>query len=296
MLKALSVPVAMQRRRFSTIEPPAIVSRRAWLAYRKRHPSPIVKKTAAPKEEEKPWPRNIVLSAYAFAGVFIPYSFAWYLSMDERLRRVVTSVFPGSEDILRSHFGHDEYTSYQDLKEGVEPKKKLDDEDPFVIRKQQELIDQLNKEETPVQIYVIRGGDIVSMRATFNGDLLATSQNLMPAGHDGRVAIDFDDLPSEEPTLVDDLATGFSQSSTSLANHVYSYWFYQPPSDPQELRKVQQSSLHDIEVSRLEYTIKKLEEELNDINSTRDIDEMRQELAQCKKELRNMRWKKRLGL
>lgn len=272
-----------------------MVSRRAWLAYRKRHPSPHVNKTAAPKEEEKPWPRNMILAGYAFASVFIPYSFAWYLSMDKRVRLIVESVVPGAEEILRSHFGHSEYTSYQDLKEGVEPKKKLDDEDPFLLRKQQEFIEELSKEDTPVQIYVIRGGDIVSTKATFKGDMLATSNNLMPEGHDGTVAIDFDDLPSKEPTLVDEMASAFAQSSGAVANHVYSHWFYQPPSDPQERRKLQQSSLQDIEVSRLEYTIKKLEEELNDTNSTRDIDEMRQELAECKKELRSLRWKQRLG-
>ena len=112
----------------------------------------------------------------------------------------------------------------------------------------------------------------------------------------GTVAVDFDDLPSNETSLFDDLATGLSLSADSLANHVYSTWYYQQPANSQEQKNVQQASQQDIENTRLEYTIQKLEQDLIDINSTRDIDDMQQELAQCKAELRNLRWKRRLGM
>jgi hypothetical protein len=296
MWRARSIAVVVQRRGFSTAQPPTIVSRRAWEAHRKRHPGPAVSKKAKPKEEEKPWPRNMVLSAYAAAGVFIPYSFGWFLSMHADARRAVTSVVPGLEEVLRSHFGHAEYTSYQDIKDGVEPKMKLDDEDTFAVRRQQVFIEELNQDETPVQIHVFKDGGMVTTSASLKGTTLATSSDLLQEGNGGTVAVDFDDLPSNETSLFDDLATGLSLSADSLANHVYSTWYYQQPANSQERKNVQQASQQDIENTRLEYTIQKLEQDLTDINSTRDIDDMQQELAQCKAELRNLRWKRRLGM
>ena len=295
LLNARSINVVRLRQALSTFQPPLITSRRAWLAYRKRHPPPIINKTTKPKEEEKPWPRNMILTGYALASVFLPYSFAWYLSMDAQTRQVVTSVVPGLEDILRSHFGHEEHTPYQDLKQGIEPKKKLDDEDTFAVRCQQKEIEELKSEAIPVKVFVFSGGHMISTEATLKGTTLATSTNLLPEGRDGTVAVEFDDLPSKEPTVLDEIATGFPTFSDSRASHIYSYWFYQPPANPQESRKVQQSSLKDIEITRLEYMIKMLEGDLKDINSTRDIDDMQFELARCKSELRSLRWKKRLG-
>lgn len=295
LVTARSLQVVRQQQAFSTVQPPLITSRRAWLAYRKRHPPPTINKTAKPKEEEKPWPRNMIITGYALASIFIPYSFAWYLSMDARIRHLVTSVVPGMEDILRSHFGHEEHTPYQDLKEGIQPKKKLDDEDSFAVRHQQEVIEELGNEVIPVKVFLFNGGSMTSTEATFKATTLATSSNLMPEGRDGTVAVEFDDLPSNEETGLDENANGFVTHSDSGANHIYSSWFYQPPTNPQERQKVRQSSLQDIEITRLEYMIKTLEGDLKDVNSTRDIDDMQQELARCKSELRSLRWKKRLG-
>lgn len=295
LLTARSTKVIRQRQALSTFQPPLITSRRAWLVYRKRHPPPAINKTAQPKEEEKPWPRNMIIAGYALASIFVPYSFAWYLSMDARIRHLVTSAVPGFEDILRSHFGHEEQTPYQDLKEGIKPKKKLDDEDTFIVRRQQEVIEDLTNEVIPVKVFLFNGGSMISTEATFKGTTLATSSNLLPKGSDGTVAVEFDDLPVHEVTVLDEIAAGFQTYSDSRADHIYSYWFYQPPTNPQEKRKTQQSSVQDIEITRLEYMIKTLEGDLKDVNSTRDIDDMQLELARCKSELRSLRWKKRLG-
>mmetsp|Transcript_2091 Transcript_2091/g.3312 ORF Transcript_2091/g.3312 Transcript_2091/m.3312 type:complete len:305 (+) Transcript_2091:186-1100(+) len=297
-------PLALlvQRRCFSaTVEsatstaPPSIVSRRAWQSYRKKNPSTAAPKEAKPKEEEKPWPRNMVLAAYAAASVFIPYSIAWFLSMHVEVRQAIGS--PALDEMLRSHFGEDEHTSYQDLKNGVLPRKKLGDEDFFEARKQQKSIESLSGEEVPVEIHVYQDGGMVTTTAMLPGTKLATPDNLLSDGNVGVVAVDFEDLPSDvETTLFDGLESESGFTTESLTQQTYSSWYYQPPSDPQERRKVQQASKQDIEVTRLEYTIQLLEREIVDVNSTRDIDDMKQELTNCRSELRNLRWKRRLGM
>ena len=48
----------------------------------------------------------------------------------------------------------------------------------------------------------------------------------------------------------------------------------------------------ELEVMRLEYVAATLEAELSSITSTRNIDDMQQELANAKSQLRRLRWKK----
>jgi hypothetical protein len=255
----------------------------------------VPKKTEKPKEEEKGWPRSVILTGYAVAGIFIPYSIGWFLSMHANARRMAAKVIPGLETILRSHFGHEEYTPYQDLKDGTVPEKKLDDEDPFDLRRQQELIEALIQEETPVHIHISKDGGTVSKFSKFPGTTLATASRVAPEASDGEVALDFDDLPAEDDGPSEQ-SSYLTVSPETLTDQVYSMWYFQPPQEPQDRQKLQQSTEHDIEISRLEYTIKNLEMELKDINSTRDIDEMQEELSKCRSELRNLRWKRRLGM
>lgn len=96
-----------------------IVSRRAWTKYTLNNPR--VKKTAAKAkpEEEKPWPKSMVYSAYAAASVFVPYSLLWFIMDQPSLRDslvaslirqtiVVTAdgeSLPGPATWLRRHFG-----------------------------------------------------------------------------------------------------------------------------------------------------------------------------------------------
>lgn len=274
---------------------PPIVSRRAWQAYRKKNPSTAPPKEAIPKEPEKPWPRNMVLGGYAAGAIFIPYTIAWFLSMHVELRRVIGS--EGLNEMLRSHFGDDEHTSFQDLKNGVVPKKKLEDEEFSEVRQQQVTIEELNEEEVPVEIHVFQDGGTVTTTARFPGTKLATPEVLLSNGTEGVVAVDFEDLPIDvETSISDDLETGSGFTTESLTQQTYSSWYYQPTNAPQEQKKVQQVSHQDIEISRLEYTIKQLEHDIVDTNSTRDIDDMKQELANSRTELRNLRWKRRLGM
>lgn len=240
----------------------------------------------------------MVIAGYAAAAVFIPYSIGWFVSMHVEVRKVIAPVIPGLEDVLRSHFGHDEYVPYQDLKNGVVANKKLDDEDSFDTRRQQEMIEAMNQEEVPVQVHVFNDGGMVTETRQMPGKTLATPDKLLPdAASSSAVALDFDDLPSSaDSSFTDELSAQSEMVKEKLADQIYSSWYYQPPSDPQERKKAQQATVQDIEVSRLEYTIEQLQNELSSVNSVRDIDDMRDELAKMKSELRSLRWKRRLGV
>lgn len=262
-----------------------------------KHPSTPKQKKSSPEKEEKPWPRHMVLAGYAAASIFIPYSIAWYLSMNKEARQVISTVIPGFEDALRSHFGVEEQISYQDVKNGARPNLNFVDEEEFAVRNQQKEIAKLAEEDIPIQIHVYKDGASIINNTKFSGSTLSRSADLQESA-DSTIALDFDDLTSKNTMTSYNLMDSIPIESTEdpSRNVIYSTWYYQPPNVPVERKKIQNASSQDIEMSRLEYTITSLEKELQDINSTRDLDDMRQELMKAKSDLRTIRWKRRLGL
>eukprot|EP00547_Thalassionema_nitzschioides_P018190 CAMPEP_0194241614 /NCGR_PEP_ID=MMETSP0158-20130606/7426_1 /TAXON_ID=33649 /ORGANISM="Thalassionema nitzschioides, Strain L26-B" /LENGTH=263 /DNA_ID=CAMNT_0038976545 /DNA_START=133 /DNA_END=924 /DNA_ORIENTATION=- len=262
-----------------------------------KYPSTPTQKKSSPKKEEKPWPRHMVFAGYAAASIFIPYSIAWYLSMHKEAREVISNVIPGFEEALRSHFGVEEQISYQDAKNGARPNLKFIDEEEFSVRKQQKEVTRLVGEDVPIQIHVHKNGAFITDSTKLPGRTLAKAANLSESA-DSKIALDFDDLATNDTVASYDLMDSIHVESIeeSSGNAVYSMWYYQPPNVAVEHQKLRNTSAQEIEMSRLEYTIESLEKELKDINSTRDLDDMRQELMKAKSELRSIRWKRRLGL
>ena len=87
----------------------------------------------------------------------------------------------------------------------------------------------------------------------------------------------------------------------------YSSWFYQPGQESgsngnggnntESTATITPKSFSEseMEISRLEYTIEQLTKNLKDPTCTRDMDDMRNELNQAKRDLSKLKWKRRLG-
>lgn len=81
-----------------------IRSRRVWQKVHQKPKSEAPK--AKPKEEEKPWPKNVVYGAAGVASVVIPYSLVWIAVSVPALRTSLMS--KAQVEFLRSHFGNPE--------------------------------------------------------------------------------------------------------------------------------------------------------------------------------------------
>mmetsp|Transcript_10697 Transcript_10697/g.16387 ORF Transcript_10697/g.16387 Transcript_10697/m.16387 type:complete len:301 (-) Transcript_10697:183-1085(-) len=296
--KSLSIFISQhQYRHHSSASHCPVVSRGAWKSYQMKYPSTPAQKKAPPKNDEKPWPRNMVLFGYAATSIFVPYSIAWYLSMNKEARQIISSTIPGFDEALRSHFGVEEQISYQDAKIGARPNLKFVDEEEFAVRTQQEEVDRLAEEEVSMEVHIYRDGASTSTSTKLPGTTMSKSAYLSQS-FGSTIALDFDDLTPKDASDSFDMMNSISSEGYAepSRNAIYSSWYYQSHNEPAENRKFQIVSAQEIEMSRLEYTIDLLEKELQDINSTRDLDDVRQELMEAKSELRSLRWKRRLGL
>jgi hypothetical protein len=253
---------------------------------------------------------------------------AWFLSMHEPSRKTVDSVVPGVEQRLREYFGmvqHDGI-AYPDVVAGVVPiVYQLDGEPPLQERTQQGNIQQLLHADVPVTMTLDTNAGTVTKKVVLPGTVPVTPEALLATATStttttNRVAVDFEDVDPIVPTTVDDGTLTMDDSSLSNNNnnnnnpitqqhHTYSSWFYQAPAPPPtsstsstttaSSRSSSSSttmSNMELEICELEYTVATLEAELNNTSSTRNMDDMRQELAEAKSQLRSARWKKRFGL
>jgi hypothetical protein len=284
---------------------PRIVSRRAWEAHLRQHPRPS--KAARKPDEEKPWPRSFQIAGYAMAAFFIPYSIAWLAASSGPVRAILSSVIPNLDDHLRHHFGHEEHDpncllSYYERQQGEEPKYQLDDEPTFRERLQYEQVEALKRSQVKVRVRV--DGDADSFVETvLPGSIPARSEAILKAiGKEGTaVALDFgnfiSDSPEEEEEENDPPTSTQDDFPLERQTCMYSLWYYlSPMQHPQQQESSPRISSQDIEVSRLEHEIQQLQDDLNNVNCIRDIDDMTLELKEKKSALRNLRWKRRLGI
>jgi hypothetical protein len=258
-------------------------------------------------------------------SLLIPYTMAWFLSIHAPSRKAVDSIFPGLEQRLRSYFGKVQHDgiAYPDVVAGVPLVYQLDDEPPLRERTQQANIQQLIHTEIPVTMTVTTNGGTVTKTVVLPGTVPVTPDALVAAATattttttttTTRVAVDFEDIDPAIPTSADGTLT-MDESSLSMTginsnsnhqpitqqHHTYSSWFYQAPAPPASSssttapRSSTMSNM-ELEISRLEYTVATLEAELNNTSSTRNMDDMRQELAETKSQLRSARWKRRFGV
>ena len=102
------------------IQPPRVISRRAWQEYQKKNVSlfsgpsaeETAKKKATEAAQEKPWPKSVVYTGYVLGGTLIPYFCTWLAVTNESTRSYLLKlVGPKLEQILRNHFGKPEWSS-----------------------------------------------------------------------------------------------------------------------------------------------------------------------------------------
>jgi hypothetical protein len=109
-------------------QPPVVVSRQGWQAYRTKHP--VAKKEPAASDKNKnsstddmPWPTSVVYGSYVAAATLIPYFSTWYIAANPNLReRVQPYLSDGVQDFIRGHFGKPDLDamSYADVNEGAD--------------------------------------------------------------------------------------------------------------------------------------------------------------------------------
>ena len=75
-------------------------------------------------------------------------------------------------------------------------------------------------------------------------------------------------------------------------------WYYHRTASQQQNQDQNNGRASDVEIERmrLEYTIEELGRLLKDPTCTRDIDEMRNELKQAKRDLSRLTWKRRFRI
>jgi hypothetical protein len=165
-----------------------IVSRRAYLLQRALQTpqsglsSSAIASSSSAKVDEKPWPRYIVYGAWCTAGIVIPYTIAWFLSMNAewRSRYPFSTLFgdtgesaSGKDDnydseedgklvqILRRHFGVPDIDHLSEP-EQLESSAKINnfpfrfiDEPSRAVRWTQKDIERRKQSQVFVQLYKI---------------------------------------------------------------------------------------------------------------------------------------------
>jgi hypothetical protein len=156
-----------------------IVSRRAYLlqqslqqAQHTASVSSVGSAATTQKVDEKPWPRYIVYGAWCTAGIVIPYTIAWFLSMNAEWRsRYPFSTLFGTTDvddedgklvpILRRHFGildMDHLSEPEQLEASADIQNlpyRFVDEPSRAVRSIQKDIERRNRSQIFVQLYKI---------------------------------------------------------------------------------------------------------------------------------------------
>jgi hypothetical protein len=293
-----------------SLRPRRVVSRRAWQAHERTMPKKANFKST--RADEKPWPRNMQLAAYAAGAFFVPYSTVWLISSNPTLREIFKDIIP--MDMIRGHFGEIEQNaqSYEDKISGEALDRgysRLPEEMTLAERRRQAKVEELNSAEVTFNIYLL---DSSSSQTTIRapGSVPANPEKLLEllgsqVEHaKDSVAIDFeedqDDYSSNasDQLYMDEMTKDFTLEDPTKGllrqTHTFSTWYYHRPA--QEEQQAGKVTDRDMEISRLEYTIDKLQKDLKDPACTRDMDDMAGELQQSKSSLSKLRWKRRLGM
>jgi hypothetical protein len=297
----------------TTTVPFRIVSRRAWNNRSTVLSSPTATGTfKATSIPETPWPRSVLLGRNVALSLLVPYSFAWFLSIHSPSRTLMESILPGTEALIRKYLGSNEEIPYPEVVEGLSAPKQLPSEPPQKERHQVVMIQKLLQEELPVLITTTTTDMTHTMTVPGNLTTTALMESFPTTGRKElnlalnlasdlalNLALDFPDLPLNETTTITSPLTTLpttTTTTTSLLNqkyHTFSSWYYQAPlPTTNSSTNTKKHSPTELEVMRLEYVAATLEAELSSITSTRNIDDMQQELANAKSQLRRLRWKK----
>jgi hypothetical protein len=329
-VRRLVVSVAPARRFLSTTAavtaPPQhtirVVSRRVWQAHKETLPKKP-KPKGPTNVDEKPWPLNFKIAGAVAAATLIPYFSVWFICSDPALREFFKDYLP--LDKLRWHFGENEWnaTSYVDsLEHPIDVNlKTFPLELPYQTRKEQGELEKLENGNVSVQLILLDGASQEQTQPTKQvpGSTKATPDTLLNVfgnhlEQGGSVAVEFiDEHDSGGDAIFADAFSNTENNNSTTSSllsledptapllqrtHTFSTWHFQPQaqSQQQQVKTSKRMTDEQVEMSRLEYTIDKLQNDLNDPNCTRDIDSLREELNQAKKALSRSKWKNRLGL
>jgi hypothetical protein len=291
-----------------------VVSRRLWLAHLRNNSS--TKERADPSSkstpDDKPWPISIVRASYVAAATLIPYFTTWFVVSNRTLRDKLNigseneKTSPWFQQRIRHHFGQadPDSSSYVDLLDGSSPlDHRFTQEESALERATDAHIQKLKEQDVLVRICHVDDGSTTSKEErTLPGSTLANEQALRSVLPSDDPGVSFLQFPNPPPSNLEVGETSNSSVEDLLlpntdpllqAVHTYSPWQYQNP----DLVPGRQSnsepaySKDELEKSRLEYEIDRLETELKK-GSTRSIDDIVQELETHRAELRNVTWKR----
>lgn len=287
-----------------------VISRRVWKNHEKTLPKAPRPKLERP--EDKPWPRNVQIAGYVAAGVLIPYTAIWLITSNSLLREYFGPYLP--MDNLRTHFGDLEWDAQsfadqedEDIEDGYYQYLK---EDSFTERKQQSNVDDLDQTTITATICLMGDAQVQESRqvpASTKANA-ATLAELIGASGSPKVAVDFEqdsnahietmDIGNMDTSSLLDSDPGLNAPTRGLQKETgtYSMWYYHRTASQQQNQDFGRTSDVEIERMRLEYTIEELGRLLKDPTCTRDIDEMRNELKQAKRDLSRLTWKRRFGI
>mmetsp|Transcript_9592 Transcript_9592/g.14870 ORF Transcript_9592/g.14870 Transcript_9592/m.14870 type:complete len:362 (+) Transcript_9592:677-1762(+) len=315
----------------SATSPPRLVSRRAWTKYKDQHLSHKEKLLREKeKKDDKPWPMSIQIIGYTCLGLGIPYSLAWLISSNPTWVEWIEDN-PGIPmnskfvEILRQHFGETETKTYQDEVVNKEPPVYiLSGEYSSHLRAQQRTIeDRIKNEWEHVMVTNRQNQQIeVDLPANFK---LTNEELLSKVGSEatispGDIALSFNDNPLKgessdsqtenlDESFVDNTIFGTTTTDKTIKPRLnphaaeikkitptYSAWHMFPEEGPtaKPPKKKGTPAMEKLEYELLkwQYTKEQAEKDLKDINCTRDMDELRDELKEAKQKLRQYRRKK----
>jgi hypothetical protein len=283
-------------------KPLRLVSRRAFFKEKRRKQH---LKTGVTKSDEKPWPRSVVYAAWGFAGIFVPYTAAWFLSTNERIRTLVLSNNESILDVMRNHFGVEDWESISEPETfcNTNGKRlwiphKFADEPTAAIRQQQRIIAEQNREA--VSVRVIDGPDtrvVVELPASTlarQDDIVKALPNVKPP-----VAIEFptitlsnssgESLPFHDAEEEEAASDDSSSSSLLLSSMtIFSSWHYHPI--PNSATTSKQLDEDELELARIDHEMELLRNELKAAGSShRSVDDIHEGLARLAKEKRHLK-------
>lgn len=200
-----------------------VISRRAWQSFREKNLPAKPPKAPKPKEDDKPWPRSVVLGGTIAGAIFIPYSFLWLVTSNPTLREWFYPYLP--MDMLRTHYGHLEWDvqSYADemmmrttATDGnmkvVAEHYQFPNEEPYRVRQQQALIDALEGSDVTVTVYLsesdghqvqetkVVSGSVRANEKTLIGLLKGSAKVPVDPSSSTSVAVEFEDDYNSDPS------------------------------------------------------------------------------------------------
>jgi hypothetical protein len=295
--------------------PPRTLISRRWLLQYETEMQKAVQVAAVVKQtkDDTPWPRSVVYGAYAAMALFLPYTAAWFLSTNERLRRRVLpdrAAAPLLES-MRHHFG---VPDWQCLSEPetlvVHPMPhKFVDEPTARLRQQQAWIQRYCAEGTVWVQITSRGAEgiapvppvVLELPASTRASPAALAK-VVPVVMRPPLALDCVDLSDEtepENSKSEEVAASPDRTPMVPILSIYSLWHYQaplsaPPSEPSAAAASgSRWSPGALELSRVNYEIDQLQAELQQASqSHRSIDDLQAELARWQRARRRLQWRR----